>query len=149
MQTSKVLDVAGSAPDFLIFKGCDGEQNCHIVELKDGDAFDTRKSEAEYQAVRAFVDRNGRFIPHRIHAHFCCFNQSNKENIVAGFKNRISPDEAMTGEEFCKLLELNYDEIVRIRQNQGPENFNYFLEELTSIGRVREHLKTILQNCEN
>ncbi|WP_419739253.1 hypothetical protein [Ruegeria sp.] len=36
IKRSRTLDFSGSEPDFMVFKRRKGEQNCHIVELKDG-----------------------------------------------------------------------------------------------------------------
>lgn len=54
----RTLDFAGAEPDFVIFKRRDGEQRCHVVELKDGHAFDTKKAAAEHQAMHAFISKN-------------------------------------------------------------------------------------------
>ena len=78
-------------PDFLIFKRRQEKQHCHIVELKDGHQFDTKKSSAERHNIHTFAERNGQHIPYAISTHFCCFNQDNPKAILAGFKNRIAP----------------------------------------------------------
>ena len=41
MQKCQMLDFAGHYPDFIIFKRKGEEQECHFVEVKDSDAFDT------------------------------------------------------------------------------------------------------------
>lgn len=137
------LDFAGSEPDFVIFKRRAGEQRCHVVELKDGHVFDTKKAAAEHQAVHAFIAKNSPHLPFTVSAHFCCFNQSDRQAIVKGFKHKIPVNEAMTGEEFCRLLELDYSEIVESRSGDGPENLRYFLSELLKIDRVRRLLKRL------
>lgn len=131
-------------PDFLIFKRRQEKQHCHIVELKDGHLFDTKKSSAERQNIHAFAERNGRHIPYAFSTHFCCFNQDSPKAILAGFKNRIAPREAMTGKEFCDLLEIDYEEIVIFRKREQPENMQYFLSELVKIGPVRKDLIALL-----
>jgi len=137
------LDFAGSEPDFVIFKRRGGEQRCHVVELKDGHVFDTKKAAAEHQAMHAFISKNSPHLPFTVSAHFCCFNQDSRQAIVRGYKNKIPMDEAMTGREFCRLLELDYNEIVKSRPNDGPENLRYFLSELLKIDRVRRLLKKL------
>ena len=137
------LDFAGAEPDFLVFKRRSNTQACHVVELKDGDAFDTKKSAAEYQSMHTFLSQNARHMRYTVQAHFCCFNQDNKHAIFNGFKRRISLKEAMTGQEFCDLLELDYDEIVQARKEYGPENMREFLSELAKIEPVRKILNRV------
>ena len=140
----ETLDFAGSEPDFLIFKRKNNKQACHLVELKDGDAFDTKKAAAEHRAMHEFISKNARHLQYTVQAHFCCFNQDNKQAILEGFKRMINPSEAMTGQEFCDLLELNYEEIVKARAEQGAENVRYFLKELVGIDAIRDRLKQLL-----
>ena len=137
----KTLNFSGAEPDFMIFEHRPDEQVCHLVELKDGDSFDTKKAAAERQAMHSFIDKNARYMPYTVEAHFCCFNQDNKQAIFDGFKRQIELSEAMTGQEFCDLLELNYMEIVQMRAQQGPENARYFLKELIGIDSARKILK--------
>ena len=139
MKKCKTLDFAGSEPDFMIFKRRQGSQNCHIVELKDGDSFDTKKAAAERRAMHDFISKNGRHIRYTVDAHFCCFNQNNKKAIYDGFKRKIALAEAMTGREFCELLELDYDAIVRQRTADADANLRYFLSELAKIDSVKRH----------
>lgn len=140
------LDFAGSEPDFLIFKRRQNKQMCHLVELKDGDSFDTKKAAAEYRTMHTFMDKNAPRLQYIVEAHFCCFNQNSKQAIIEGFKKRIAPEEAMTGREFCDLLELDYDKIVKARKKYGPENKMEFLRELVKIDSVRPILKRLLRN---
>lgn len=135
------LDFAGAEPDFIIFKRKQGKQQCHLVELKDGDSFDTKKAAAEHSSMHSFIAKNAQHLQYIVRAHFCCFNQDNKQAIIDGFKKKIAPEEAMTGREFCQLLEIDYDEIVKNRKMQSPDNLNYFLSELVKIDSVKNWLK--------
>ena len=144
IKQSRTLDFAGSDPDFMVFKRRDGVQTCHIVELKDGHVFDTKKASAERQAMHGFIERNAQHIPYQFQAHFCAFNQHDREAIRTGFKNKISLQEAMTGREFCELVEIDYDKIVERRKADGPANVTYFLEELVKIEPVRNRLNELL-----
>ena len=137
----KTLDFAGAEPDFIIFKRKDGKQQCYIVELKDGHSFDTKKSAAEHQQMYAFIRKNAQHMQYVVSAHFCAFNKDNREDIVKGFKNKITIEEAMTGREFCHLLELDYDEIVEERKIHAEDNIVYFLSELIKIDAVKRWLK--------
>jgi len=140
------IDFPGAEPDFLIFKRRGGRQRCHVVELKDGHQFDTKKASAERRAIHSFIERNGQRLPYVISAHFCCFNQDSQDAIVAGFKGKINKDEAMTGRQFCKLLEIDYDDIVQERKREQPANVHFFLRELVKIDEVRTILRELMRN---
>ena len=138
------LNAQGSEPDFMIFKRRLGHQRCHIVELKDGHIFDTKKADGEREALHGFAKRNAGRLPYRVSTHFCAFNQDDTEVIWKGFKQRIDVKEAMTGREFCDLLEIDYDEIIEIRKRDAEDNIRYFLEELLRIPETKSLIEDIL-----
>jgi len=135
-----------TTPDFLIFKRGDGEQNCYVIELKDGHVFDSKKARADSQAIYTFIENNVHNLKYKIKAYFCCFNQDNRQSIYEGLKKVISLEEAITGRKFCDLLEIDYDEIVDIRKNDQPQNFMFFLSELVNIKEVKETLYQLMKN---
>ena len=140
MKKCETLDFAGSEPDFLIFKRRRRKQQCHVVELKDGDTFDTKKAAAEHRAMHDFISKNGQHLPYVVRAHFCCFNQNDRSAIIRGFKEKIAPQEAMTGREFCDLVELDYDSILELRKTMAEGNISYFIRELLKIPEVKEKI---------
>ena len=144
IKRSRTLDFAGSEPDFMVFKRRGGLQTCHIVELKDGHVFDTKKASAERQAMHRFIERNAQQIQYRFRAHFCAFNQEDRQAIWDGFKRRIAREEAMTGREFCDLVEIDYDDIVEARRADGSDNVEFFLSELVKIDSIRLRLRDLL-----
>lgn len=146
IKKSKILHISGGEPDFMIFKKNGDQKFCYVVELKDGHAFDTKKANAEKLLIRGFVERNAKHIPYEISVHFCAFNQSNRQAICEGFKNKITINEAMTGQEFCDLLEINYNDIVNTRRADEPDNVEYLLSELVKIESVRNRLRELLDN---
>ena len=133
-------------PDFIVFRHRDGEQKCFVIELKDGDQFDTKKALAEKTAIDSFINEISPQLPCRVTGHFCCFNQNDRNTIVDGFKKKITLDEAMTGREFCELLEIDYDEIVTTRTESQPVNITFFLSELIRIKAIRKILRELLGN---
>ena len=137
----QALDFQGSEPDFMIFKRRQGQQHCHIVELKDGHVFDTKKAQAEQRSLHEFVEQNGSKLPYRISTHFCAFNKDDHQAIWDGFKRKIKLEETMTGREFCELLEIDYDEIVETRLQDGPENTKFFILELLKIPKIRNMIE--------
>lgn len=129
VKQSKTLRFAGSEPDFLIFKRRGKRQNCHIVELKDGNSFDTKKAAGERQSIHNFIAENAQHIAYTMTAHFVAVNQESQDAIYEGFKRKISIEECMTGREFCEeLLEIDYDAIVRRRKRDASANFRYCLD---------------------
>lgn len=145
LKKSQALQFAGSEPDFVVFKRRNNEQRCHVIELKDGDAFDTKKSASEQRALHSFVEKNAQHLQFRVSVHMVSFNQESHQAIYDGFKHRVPLEECMTGREFCELLEISYDDIVQQRQEHVRENFDYFLAELLRIDRVREAIRAQLQ----
>ena len=69
--------------------------------------------------------------------YICCFNQSDKDRIVTGFKNFFMKDEVMTGKEFCDILRIDYDAIVKMRKDDTSDNFRYVVEKMAEIKDVR------------
>ena len=148
IKTSAKINSNRSEPDFMIFKRRKGSQHCHVIELKDGYSFDAKKAAAECKALNDFVEHNARHLPYRILTHFCAFNESDRTVIWQGFKRKIKREEAMTGREFCELLEISYDEIVRMRTEDNEYNTRYFITELLKIDTVRSVIESELKQSE-
>lgn len=146
IRKSTKIQFAGSEPDFMIFKRRAGKQRCHIIELKDGHTFDTKKSKAEHSSMHAFIAKNAQYLPFIVSSHFCAFNQENKQAILRGFKEKINIQECMTGREFCSLLEIDYDEIIAMRKEDQEINLIYFVRELLKIDEVKAIIKKFLQD---
>lgn len=138
VKKSRIIVFSGSDPDFVVFAIRGNRKACYVIELKDGDTFDTKKAAGERESMRAFVDAQR--IPFQISSYFCCFNQSSRDEIFDGFKRKIPKSELMTGQELCDLLELNYEEIRFERKRDQKPNFRYFMRELLKIREVREFL---------
>lgn len=127
-------------PDVLVLRVCAQERLCFVVELKDGDAFDTKKAEGEKNSLYAYRDHIAAKIPFKVVVRVCAFNAADRDAIVKGFKERITEEEAMTGRELCDLLGVDFDAIVALREMDQAENFTFFLDALLAIAEVREHL---------
>ncbi len=140
MRTSKILDFPKSKPNFMVFGRKGKNQHCYIIGLKDGDTFDAKKAAAEKKVMQDFISKNAQRIPFTCTAHFVCFNQNDKKAIHEGFKKEITLEECMTGREFCELLNIDYDEILKQRTSDGNKNFKYFLTELINIPSVKKFL---------
>ena len=88
-----------------------------------------------------FSKEFGAKIPFVTDYYICCFNQDNKEKIKEGFKGAFDLKNIMTGHELCNILNIDYDEIIKIRTNDAKDNLIYFCEELKKINEVMRLLK--------
>lgn len=131
----------GQEPDMLVFIIGD-TYLCKIIELKDGDNFDTKKAKGEKEALIRFRNHLAHSIPFETEYYICCFNQNNKETIFQGFKKEFEKDEILTGRELCRVLNIDFDNLVNYRKEDAEDNFIYFLEELLKISKVRDYLST-------
>ena len=125
-------------PDFIIFVLNKEKDACYVLELKDGDSFDTKKSVGERESLHAFVAHLAPKIPFRTKSYMCCFNQLDKKVIAAGFKNVFSEDEVMTGKEFCTILGIDYDALVKLRNKDTKDNFEYVVEKMSEIPELQK-----------
>ncbi len=142
----KSVKKEGSHADIAIFDHA--ERRILIIELKDGNTFDTKKSSGELESLRVFSD----WVVEQYQAGYsaqsflCCFNQEDKNAIVKGSKKRFSVENVMTGRELCSLLEIDYDSLVAERKWDQPENLRYFLTELLKIPEVRAQIVEIMRD---
>lgn len=141
IKKSSVVNFGGIEPDFMIFIQCQNKSECHMVELKDGCEFDTKSSEAEKSHLNEFIKANASKLEYTFHGHICCFNETSRTDIVKGFKNKITDKDALTGSEFCKLLEIDYEEILKIRKVDRADNLEYFLKYLLTDPDITNILK--------
>lgn len=133
-------------PDIVVFQIDSQRQHCYIIELKDGDTFDTKKAAGERQLLEIFENHLSKRIRFTTSIHICSFNQLDKEKIVSGFKRKITKEMAMTGKELCELLGLNYNTIINSRIHQQIRNLDYFIDGLLKIDVIRA---TIIEKLKN
>lgn len=140
IKQSKVLDVPATEPDFLLFERKGRHQNCYIIELKDGDQFDTKKAAGERASLHKFMTAIAQHIQFRTTIHVCFFHAANRQQVVDGFKRKISVEEALTGTEFCDILGIDYDDIIMLRREKQIDNFNFFIDRILEIEAVQESI---------
>lgn len=127
-------------PDFVYVVICD--KDCYIIEIKDGDTFDTKKSAGEVKHMREFAECfSNTFIDYNVKIRYCMFNQDNKKSIVDGLKKNITVEEAMTGKELCDLLGISYSSIIEQRKKSAPENIDFFVSKLLDIPLVKQKIQ--------
>ena len=152
-------NVKGIEPDFLFFDTRNGEKNCFSVEIKDGNAFDTKKSKGEIKNMVSFCKKflkdynkvhnnDGLFITKNFY--FCCFNENDHNRLNNAFRGYVSDVHLLTGTAFCEKVGINdYDEIVESRKEDGDPNIDYFISELLKINKAKEKIveKTDLKSA--
>lgn len=107
----------------------------YLIEIKDGDTFDTKKVAGELESLKLvkehFIKKG--ISEKNIEIKFCSFNALNHEQIEKGAKGLLNKEMAMTGKEFCNLININYDQIIEERKKNQAENLDYFISELKKI----------------
>ena len=117
-----------------------------LIEIKDGDTFDTKKVAGEVESLlmaKEHIIKSNKLKESDVSVFYCSFNATSHEQIEKGAKSLLPPNSAMTGKEFCKLIGLDFDKIVQEREKDQEENLNYFIEELKKILEIVEKLKIL------
>jgi hypothetical protein len=141
LKKSKLINYADVEPDFVVFERKAKRHHCYLIELKDGDTFDTKKAAGERDSLHRFMIAISPYIQFSTSIHFCCFHRETRGQIVEGFKRKISANEAMTGREFCELLGIDYDAIITRRMEHQQRNFDCFMDTLLEIPAVLRALE--------
>ena len=144
LRKSKLINYAAVEPDFVVFVHKGKVHHCYLIELKDGDTFDTKKAAGERASLHRFMTAISPAIRFSKSVHFCCFHRDTRMQIVKGFKHKITDKEAMTGREFCELLGINYSSIITKRMEHQQRNFDCFMDTLLEIPDVRYALEARL-----
>ena len=117
-----------------------------LIEIKDGDTFDTKKVAGEVESLEAakksLIDEKS-IIPERITLYYCSFNAKNHEQIIKGTKNLLREIKPLTGRELCTALSLDYEGIVQERKKDQKDNLDYFVEQLAKIPEINQKLSRI------
>ena len=138
VKASSKIQFKDSQPDYLIFERQGALRRCYVMELKDGDTFDTKKASGEVSTLTDFSQSVGSTLSYATEIRVCSFNQTNKQAIVTGFKQEITEDQAWTGREFCELVGFDYDAIVNERRADAEVNRKFLVEQLLSVPEIRE-----------
>ena len=75
IRAARRIDFSGAEPDYLIFVRRGNRRLCYVVELKDGDQFDTKKSSGEVDSLTRFSTTVGSTLPYETAIRVCSFNQ--------------------------------------------------------------------------
>lgn len=122
-------------PDFIAFHP--KTRHCYIVEVKDGDTFDTKKSAGEHTTLQNFNYDISQSLPYSTSIHMCCFNSPTREEAWHGLKKKFTLQELLTGRELGTLFGYDYDEIVEVRTSDQQGNLDYFVRAILAIDNIR------------
>lgn len=138
---------ASAQPDYLVFDQRQGKRRCYVVELKDGDVFDTKKTDGEIDALNNFMQVAARRIEYSLEIRVCSFNQQDKGAIANGFKNRIDVSEVWTGSEFCEMLGIDYHAILSERREHAASNREWLVSSMMHIPELRQIAREMLSQA--
>lgn len=140
LRESENFKLKSHEPDFLVLILCESDtapRVCHIVELKDGSQFDTKKSKSEHERLEEYAIFLGPRIPFAVDFYICCFNENDKDVIKTGLKNEFALDEILTGRDFCDLIGIDYESVVTKRKESIKDNLLYFSSEAAKVSEIR------------
>lgn len=133
-------------PDFLAFNPYN--RICYIVEVKDGDTFDTKKSSGEHKTLHDFTNDISRELSYSTEIYLCGFNAT-KDELYVGLKGKFSKDELLTGKELADIFKFNYDEIIKLRTAEQQSNLEYFIKQLLNIPAIKNMIVWFLKNSKD
>jgi len=114
-----------------------------LIEIKDGDTFDTKKVAGEVSSLitaKAHLMKSHNLKEDDVSIHYCSFNATNHEQIERGAKGLLPKNSAMTGKEFCDLVGLDFNKIVQERKKDQIENLTFFISELKKIPEIHSKI---------
>jgi len=108
-----------------------------IIEIKDGDTFDTKKVAGEIESLEIVKEFLEKKCPNKkIVKVFSSFNATNHEQIRRGAKGLLDDCQPMTGRELCEILGVDFEEIVEERKETDEDNKDFLVEELKKISEI-------------
>jgi hypothetical protein len=124
--------------DVIVFNHSEGY--AWVVELKEGDNFDTKKSAGERQGLEMFAGWLATVTEYRVFFALCSFHQEDHTAIVRGLKGKFARDEVMTGQELCRSLGIEHADVLRLRSSEQQRNLGRLANRLVEIPELRELL---------
>lgn len=140
---NRVFKKAKKGHDIIIDCVVEQDEKIILIELKDGDTFDTKKVAGEIESLimaKNFIIKTKKKKEQEIIIKYCSFNARDHQQIEKGAKGLLQEEMAMTGKELCNLLGLNFDKIVEERKEHQEENMEFFINELKKIQEIKNKL---------
>lgn len=125
--------------DIIIDCVVEKDRKFMLIEIKDGDTFDTKKVAGEVESLltaKEHLIKTHKLKDSDVLVFYCSFNATSHEQIEKGAKGLLPKNSAMTGKEFCSLVGLDFNKIIQERKRDGQENLNYFIAELKKIPEI-------------
>lgn len=127
-------------PDFIIFQMNNGKLKGFVIELKDGDNFDTKKSEGEKTIETLTISLQKKMKIH-IDFYICCFNQNDKKKIRNGLKGQFELSNIITGNELCEMLKIERCKIDEIREKDAKDNCQWLVKKFSTTKILGEEIR--------
>ena len=127
----------GFRPDFMVFN-LQGEPNiCHNVKLKYGPDVTSKEALGTSQAMHNFIKSNSTAsrIKYQHEARFCVFNLDSDRT-----ETDTVHDEVITGDQFCTILGIDYNDVMEEQRNICQDNEEFLLSELIRSGVVPKQM---------
>ncbi len=83
-----------------------------VLEIKEGDTFDTKKSDGERSSLAFLSEYYSRTLDMSINYALSSFHAVDRSHIMAGTKGRFDNDHALTGRELCTVIGTSYETIM-------------------------------------
>jgi hypothetical protein len=107
----------------------------YIIEYKDGDNLDTKKSQIEIESLTKLsnlltnlgIDNQPKLVLWR--------NDDIENSSIKTTENR---EYLINGKNMSDLLDINFDEIVKIRAKEQVDNCKYFLKKVISLITIED-----------
>jgi len=125
--------------DFLILYP--RESKGTIIEVKDGDTFDTKKVAGEIASLRILADYYSQTLSMSISFAFSSFYAPTRSAITKGSKNVFNESQVLTGLELCQKIGIDYDAVVKERKADAEPNLNFFLDEMLKMDDIRKMIE--------
>jgi len=113
------------------------DNEIYITEIKDGAALDTKKSDGEIKMFKLLFKL---FSFYNINPSFFIVLWNCKDIKDASIKSTEAKDYIITGEDFSKMVQLEFIRLNRERQLDAVENYKYCIEKMREI--VKEYDET-------
>ena len=121
-------------PDFIVIR----DNITYVIEIKAGDNFDTKKSEAELERIQKHSREIATRFKLETDYRIVTFYQENKQISFSGFKGYVPINKIMTGTEFCALLNVDYHAVIEDMQQDIKDNELYVREILEDILKIKD-----------
>jgi len=112
-----------------------------VLEIKEGDAFDTKKSDGERSSLAFLSEHYSKILARSITYALSSFHAPDRAHILLGTKGRFDTDHALTGRELCTLIGTSYEAVMGKRISDQMFNLNYFINQLLLIDKIRAKIE--------